>query len=123
MKSNEETAGTGQREKTIIEPGVCDLTKPLRVLTSGGEKKKEEGSARGNCHKCRVTTEKQVLSLEVQGLGDTVVTSHTGTWINHSPTAQQQLRVPEGERHAAAFHSMETTLHLIFRNDFTKKLL
>jgi len=45
--------------------GGRDLAKTLHVLISG----RNESSARGNCHKCRVRMEKQVLSLEFQGLG------------------------------------------------------
>lgn len=57
---------------------------------------KNEGTARGNCHKCRVMLEEQVLSVDLQGWGDMVMTSHTGTWINHSCTAQEQLQIPQG---------------------------
>lgn len=62
-------------------------------LTSG----KNEGPARGNCHKGRVMLEKQDLSLDLQGSGAMAMTSHAGPWINHSCTAQEQLQIPQGQ--------------------------
>lgn len=58
---------------------------------------KNEGTARGNHHKCRVTLEKQDLSLDLQGWGAMVMTSHAGSWINHPCTAQELLQIPQGQ--------------------------
>lgn len=78
-------------------------TQLLRLVVTTSQKQsvthpcQNEGSARGNCHKCRVMLEKQVLSLDLQGWGDMVMTSHAGPWINHSSTVQEQLQIPQGQ--------------------------
>lgn len=69
---------------------------------------KKEGAARGNRHKCRVMLEKQ----DWQSWGAMVMTSHAGSWINHSCTAQEQLQIPRARVGYKGWEIKEISLHL-----------